>query len=167
MQKTTKLPTRLIVRAFFTVLFVSANIGHTEDSPVNITKNLSQIEFEYAGKTLIIERIQDNNNKLNNSFSKTSRACPPFCINPIKISDKIKTYGELETLDFIRNQLKSGEGLLIDARTPAWYEKTSIPSAINIPFTILESGVESPHIVKILKLLGTIEKEKNLSNIEL
>ncbi len=129
------------------------------ENKVKITSDMAYLDVQHNGKTVRIERNQDTGHKLTNSFSKTSRVCPPFCINPIELSPKIKTIGELELLKFLDSDVKKNDGLLIDARMPAWFEKGTIPGSVNIPFTVLSKGLDSRHTVKILKLLGATEKE--------
>lgn len=134
--------------------------GKADDNvEVKISEDLPYLDIVHEGKTIRIERIQDTTNKLGNSFAKTSRPCPPFCIHPIEIAPGVKTVGELEVLDFLSRQVRQNIGLLVDARMPDWYEKGTIPGAINIPFTILSSGLDNPHTSRILKLLGAEEKD--------
>lgn len=119
---------------------------------VKITEELASISIKENGKTVQIERIEDSKHRLTSSFSKTSRACPPFCIQPMKIG-KVETIGELELLAFLQQmQDESNNMILIDARTKDWAKKGSIPGAINLPFTMLKK--ESKYINNILKLLG-------------
>jgi rhodanese-related sulfurtransferase len=129
------------------------------ENKVAITQELKSLEIKYAGKTIVIERIQDTKNKLTNGFAKTSRVCPPFCVQPIEIHPEVKTVGEIELLAFIDNEVKNSKGLLIDARLPDWFEKGTIPGSINIPFSILDGDLENDHAKKILKLLGATEKD--------
>ncbi len=119
---------------------------------VQITEELASISIKENGKTVQIERIEDTKHRLTSSFSKTSRACPPFCVQPMKIG-KVETIGELELLEFLQQmQDESNNMILIDARTKDWAKKGSIPGAINLPFTMLKK--ESRYINNILKLLG-------------
>ncbi len=129
------------------------------ENKVAITRDLPFLDVNHEGKKIRIERVQDTSHKLTNSFSKTSRPCPPFCIQPIELHPDINMVGETELLTFLDTTVKNNQGLLIDARMPAWFEKGTIPGSVNIPFTILSDGLESSHTQKIIKLLGAIETE--------
>lgn len=120
---------------------------------VNITPGVRSVEFTINGTAYKIERIQDTENKLDNSFAKTSRPCPEFCIHAMSAAPGVVTTGELELLDFLQQDVANGRGVLIDARIPSWFEKGTIPGAINIPFTLL-SADDNPYMDKILTILG-------------
>ncbi len=132
-------------------VFGSTQLANAQS--VNITQNLPAFEVTIGNKKLRIERIQDTNNRLTNSFSKTSRKCPPFCIHPMKAAPGIETVGELELLDFLKDSVETGKGLLIDARIAKFYDKGTIPGSVNIPFTLF-SPEENPFIDKIRAVLG-------------
>jgi rhodanese-related sulfurtransferase len=126
---------------------------------VKITADIPYLDVQHNGKTVRIERNQDQDNKLTNSFAKTSRVCPPFCVHPIELDGDVKTIGEIELLKFLDDQVKNNKGLLVDARMPQWHEKGTIPGSVNIPFTILAKGLDNAHTQKILKLLGAKEAD--------
>lgn len=105
---------------------------------VNISPDLPYIDTAHEGKAFRIQRIQDQNNVLTGGFTKTSRKCPPFCIQPLHVAPGVTTVGELEFLEFVQQKLNTGKGVVIDARTPSWHEKGTIPGSINIPFTTFE-----------------------------
>ncbi len=151
---------KLIVLLTLNSLFLLPIIVSAENK-IGITKELNSLNIQYAGKNVTIQRIQNPKHKLTNSFAKTSRVCPPFCVQPIEIAPNVKTVGEVELLAFLDNEVKNSKGLLIDARLPDWFEKGTIPGSINIPFSILDGGLKSDHALKILKLLGASEKEGN------
>lgn len=128
------------------------------ENAVKITPTLEFIDVQHDGKTIRIEREQDTENRLTNSFSKTSRTCPPFCIQPMNLLENVTTVAELEVISFLDTQVKNGSGLLVDSRMPEWNEKGTIPGSINIPFTILSKGLDSKHIIRIIELLGATKQ---------
>lgn len=138
----------------FVAVFTPLNPAFSENYKIKITENLSYIDVQQGGKVVRIERNQDTENRLSNSFTKTSRVCPPFCVSPIKIGKKITTVGELELLEFLDKDVRNKKGLLVDARMQDWYARGTIPGAVNIPFTVLGMGIKNKHIQKILTVLG-------------
>lgn len=129
---------------------LSASSAHE----VNITKKTAYVDIKYQGQSVRIERNQNQENVLTGGYAKTSRKCPPFCINPIAINDQVKTVGELEILHFLEDEYKSGEGVLIDARTPSWHSKGTIPGSVNIPFTIFGESHNNPELKSAMTQLG-------------
>lgn len=125
---------------------------------VNLAENLPYLDIKYEGRLVRIQRIQDTSNRLDNSFSKTSRPCPPFCISPMKAGVGVETAGELELLGFLVTKVQTHRGLLVDARLPEWYRKGIIPGSVNIPWTILAAGPDNPHTARILKALDATEE---------
>lgn len=142
-------------RLGYVVLGVSAALlaSPAQARDVKITQDLEVVEVEINGSAVVIERIQDMDNRLTNDFAKTSRKCPPFCIHPMKAADGVETVGELEVIEFLRTDVANGDGLLIDARIPAWFEKGAIPGAINVPFTLF-SATDNAYLDEILDALG-------------
>jgi len=138
---------------FFTIISIClvANL-YCEDLKVKITPNISKVDVDVMGEVVTIKRIQDTNHKLKNSYAKTSRPCPPFCVQPFEPIKGIKTIGEIELLKFLENDVNNNTGVLVDARLPKWYKEGTIPGAINIPFPILNP--RSQYIDKVLPLLG-------------
>lgn len=137
-------------------LFVIGQIALARE--VNLAVNLPYIDIEHEGEIVRIQRIQDTSNRLNNSFTKTSRPCPPFCIHPMRAGVGVETVGELELLDFLITKARTGKGLLVDSRLPKWYDKGTIPGAVNIPWTILAAGPDNPQTARILKVLDAREE---------
>ncbi|MEO1549064.1 MAG: rhodanese-like domain-containing protein [Pseudomonadota bacterium] len=103
-----------------------------------ITQSLPFAQFEQDGQTLYIERNQDQAATLGGSFAKTSRACPPFCVQPMIAAPGVTTIGELELISFVRQKVSLGVGLLLDARLPQWHASGSLPGAVSVPFTDLD-----------------------------
>ena len=132
--------------SYLTALAVSTLLAHA--NVVEIVEGMPYVEVEANGKTYKIQRVQDANTYLTNTFALTSRPSPPFFIEPFLVTEGVETYGELEVLDFISHK----KGVFIDARLANWYVKSAIPAAVNIPFKIFLS--ESPEREKVLKDLG-------------
>ncbi|MCG7941083.1 MAG: rhodanese-like domain-containing protein [Candidatus Thiodiazotropha lotti] len=123
---------------------------------MNITARIDEFEVEHQGKMITIRRNQDTEAMLEFDFARTSRPCPPFCAQPMKVADGIETIGEVELIAFLQNQLVEQQGLLIDARTEDWHERGTIPGSINIPFTHLNptQGADEITLEESLQRLG-------------
>ncbi|MGF1548128.1 MAG: rhodanese-like domain-containing protein [Thiotrichales bacterium] len=119
---------------------------------VRITEDIPSVTIQHRGHTVTIKRIEDTENRLVDDFTKTSRPCPPFCIHPMEAAPGVRTIGEVELLDFLREEVSVEKGTLIDARMPEWYHAEAIPGSVNIPFVVLSSP--SAQRDEILKLLG-------------
>ncbi|MDR9498693.1 MAG: rhodanese-like domain-containing protein [Hydrogenovibrio sp.] len=126
-----------IISAFFLALTLSQT-AMAEELKVKIAPKLSQISVQHNGEPVTIKRNQDQSNTIDKDYALTSRACPPFCIQPIKVAPGVTTIGELEMLDFLQRK-SAGDGsiLVIDSRTPDWVAKGTIPGSINLPWTKL------------------------------
>ena len=136
-------------------VFSWTGLVHAEDSKdVSIMEGVRSVTFEHAGKTVTIDRIQDQNNSLTGGFAKTSRACPPFCVHPMLAAPGVTTVGELEVLEFLKNKVATDTGLLVDARAPSFYEKGTIPGSVNIPFTVFAKRSSDPDFVRTMIRLG-------------
>lgn len=134
-------------------LFASILFAQNDQVTVKLTKEIPFIYTTDSGKTVKVERIQDVNNRLTDDYTKTSRACPPFCIQATKIDPDIKNIEELEIIDFMENKVKNNTGVIIDARLKSWFELETIPSAVNIPFLIMQNATKEK-AEKIFTLLG-------------
>lgn len=123
---------------------------------VRITPNTSSYTIEINGKQIMIARNQDTEATITPDFAKTSRPCPPFCIAPISAGPGVETVGELEVIAFLEKEVASGTGLLIDARVPEWFQKGTIPGAVNVPFSTLDPS--NPYRNQILTALGASQR---------
>jgi len=132
------------------ILGVSA-LTHVK-AEVNITAKLPVVEVTHNGETLQIQRNQDENNTINPEYAKTSRKCPPFCIQPMQLAPGVETVGELEVLQYLEKMSWEEPVLVIDSRTESWVKKGTIPSSININWTRLNlnAGGNSLDIEEIL-----------------
>lgn len=138
-----------------TLLSLFPPLQAEETYKVGITPDKQFVDIKHKDTEVRIKRIQNENNKLTDSFTKTSRACPPFCISPMEAAPNVKTVGELEVIDFLEKEVSAGEGLLIDARLAEFYDVETIPGSVNIPF-ILFTG---PAIKEVAALLSVELKD--------
>ncbi|MEM9247371.1 MAG: rhodanese-like domain-containing protein [Pseudomonadota bacterium] len=127
---------------------------------VRLEPGLLEARIELNGEVIVIGRTQDPDARLSGEFTRTARACPPDCINPMEAAPGVKTVGELELIEFLETQVAAGEGLLIDSRVPAWFDKGTIPGAVNVPFATLEPS--NPYRTDILIALGAREMADGL-----
>ena len=118
-----------LLKLFFAGSLLVSNLSALE---VNLTKDIPYVDVDVNGKNVRIQRIQDTKHKLKNSYTKTSRPCPPFCVQKLEPIEGIHTVSEIDVINFIKNKVDSNEGLLIDARLPRWYMQGTIPGALNI-----------------------------------
>ncbi len=145
------------VSLFIVIAIFSLNIAIAEEQKkykVKITEKLPFVDVDVMGEPVRIDRIQDTKYKLKNSYTKTSRPCPPFCVQPFEPIKGIETYGEIEMIDFLKNEVSNNSGVLIDARLPKWYKEGSIPGAINLPFSILNPETSKEYLEQVLPILG-------------
>lgn len=132
MKKTTFVLATIVAVSF------SINSAYADGKPVGITPDLMSVTVTHNGQPVEIKRSQDNGNRVIDAFAKTSRPCPPFCIQPIKLADGVETLGEIEVINYA-SRMEGGDKsiMLVDSRTPDWVAKGTIPGAVNIPWTDL------------------------------
>ncbi len=136
------------------------SLTQAKEVKVKITNDKSYAMVTTAsGKPVKITRIQNTSHVIDGSFSKTSRPCPPFCIRPLKIGEGVETVAELEVIKFMETEMYRGTGILIDARTPAWHKKGTIPGSVNIPFTVFAKDSDDIELVEVLKSFGAVERD--------
>lgn len=106
---------------------------------VKITSDLSEVKVKHDGSNVVIRRDQNQKATVDQNFAKTSRKCPPFCIQPIKLAPGVETIGEVEMLSYLDRLHNRGDDsiLVVDSRTPGWVKKGTIPGSVNIPWTKL------------------------------
>ena len=121
---------------------------------VKLTPDKDFVEVIHQGRLIKVQRIQDQDHVLEGGFAKTSRKCPPFCIQPMLADGSVKTVAQLEVFDFMEKELLDETGLLVDARTPAWFKRGTIPGSVNIPFTVFSLDVDDPELIDLMNTLG-------------
>jgi rhodanese-related sulfurtransferase len=135
------------------VLLISTGTLAADKTAVKITPDMASVDVLHDGKKATITRNQDQKNTVNSAFAKTSRKCPPFCIQPAVVAPGVETIAELEVLDYLARMSAGDDSILvIDSRTPDWVKKGTIPGAINLPWTALNpaKGADPISIAEIL-----------------
>jgi rhodanese-related sulfurtransferase len=141
----------LVVLMSLGLSFSSASLQAAE---VNITADVESVSVKHGDTDVSIMRNQNQKNTVNPAFAKTSRKCPPFCIQPSTLTPGVETIAELEMLDYLKRMSDGDDSIVvIDSRTPAWVAKGTIPGAINIPWTSLSQakGADPISIGEILE----------------
>ncbi|MEH7829555.1 rhodanese-like domain-containing protein [Gemmobacter denitrificans] len=119
---------------------------------VRLTESMAEARLVLNGREIVIGRTPNPEAVLRGEFTKTSRACPPFCIQPMTPVPDVAPAGELELIGFLQDHAAQGTGVLIDARLPEWFGKGAIPGAVNVPFATLDPS--NPFRDQILAALG-------------
>lgn len=141
-----KFQTLFVASALFTSLAMPMRASALD---VNLTADLPSVDIMQDGQKITIMRNQNPNNTVNPDFAKTSRKCPPFCIQPGEIAPGVETLGELEIIHYLKKMSDGDKTIIVvDSRTPDWVEKGTIPGSINIPWNKLNIGKSDPITVQ-------------------
>ena len=120
-------------------------LAYAEDIAVKISADLPSVDIVHEGQKTTIMRNQDQEATIDPKFAKTSRKCPPFCIQPAKLAPGVETIAELEVLDYLQKMSAGDDSILVvDSRTPDWVARGTIPGSVNIPWTSLSLAHSDP-----------------------
>jgi len=138
------------------------SMAKKDGKPVGITPSMMSIDFTTAGEKQSISRNQDNAATVDEKFTKTSRPCPPFCIQPAVLAPGVETIAELEMIGYIE-AMANGEPVIVqDSRTPDWHARGHIPGTVSIPWTSLATKAGAT-IIDISEIMvdqfGIVENE--------
>ena len=146
-----------------TTAMTLAFTGLVNAADVNITPKMESATVMHGGEKVQIMRNQNQKNTVNPAFAKTSRKCPPFCIQPSTLAPGVETIAEVEVIDYLIRMAAGDDTILVvDSRTPDWVAKGTIPGAVNLPWTGLNpaKGADPISIGEIL------EDQFNAKNLE-
>ena len=135
------------------LLLIPATSSLAKDLKVQITPDIASVTVKHNGKDVVIQRKQSQDSRIVDAYAKTSRPCPPFCVQPASLAPGVETIGEIEVLDYLK-RLSDGDDsiLVIDSRTPDWVKRGTIPGSINIPWTRLKVSESDPFtVIEILE----------------
>jgi len=156
---------KIILAAMAASLVFSATVS--AGKPVGIAKGVMDVSVKHDGKSVKISRNQNNSNTVNPAFAKTSRPCPPFCIQPAILAPGVETIAEREVIDYV-SRMSSGDDtiLVVDSRTPDWVKKGTIPGAVNLPWTKLNpaKGADPLSILEIMEEQFNVTESEGLLN---
>jgi len=161
--------TAVLSMALFACSVLSTSLVSAEDKPVGITPDAMKVTVKHGGKDVDIMRTQDNAATVNPAFAKTSRPCPPFCIQPSELAPGVETIAEVEMIDYIKKMSDGDDSIVvIDSRTPDWVDKGTIPGAINVPWTLLNpaKGASPIEIAEIMQETFGVTESEGLFNFE-
>ena len=132
---------------------------------VGITKGMPSVDVMHNGEKVTIMRNQDQKNTVNPAFAKTSRKCPPFCIQPSTLAPGVETIGEVEVINYLKKMSDGDDSIIVvDSRTPDWVAKGMIPGAVNIPWTALNpaKGADPISIAEIMEEVFNVKQVEGL-----
>ena len=156
-----------ISAAVLALFSVYTGISLAGEKPVGITPDTMKVTVKHGGQDFDIMRDQNNKATVNPAFAKTSRPCPPFCIQPSTLAPGVETIGEVEMIGYIKRMSEGDDSIVvIDSRTPDWVAKGTIPGAINIPWTGLSTakGASPFEIAEIMQDVFNVTESEGLFN---
>ncbi|MCF6189264.1 MAG: rhodanese-like domain-containing protein [Cocleimonas sp.] len=162
-----KILTTLTVMAGLTLATTTAQAK--AGKPVGITPKISSVTVKHNGKDVEIKRNPDNSAVVIPAFAKTSRPCPPFCIQPMVFAPGVETIGEVEVINYAKKMSDGDKSIvLVDSRTPDWVAKGTIPSAINISWTELtpKKGATTEGIMKVMADKFGVTVTKGMDDVD-
>lgn len=145
---------------------VGVAVGENQEKAVRITPELNGVTTMHNGTSMRIERNQDQSNTIHPSFQRTSRRCPPFCIQPMQMPDGVETIGEVEMLRYLE-RVGAGDDsvLVIDSRGPDWLKRGTIPGSVNIHYKRLSlKSTDEPEVARILEQQFGVERTEEFWN---
>ena len=117
----------------------AAGIASAEN---NIAPGLESVDVIHNGKIVSISRSDAKEATLPKGYDKTSRHCPPFCVQPITVLEGVETIGELEMLDYLKRMSDGDKSILVaDSRGPEWAARGTIPGSINVPWRLINTDM--------------------------
>ncbi len=146
------------MRLFFILLLIASFLDAGKYNKVKITPEIAYLMVYHKGKAVRVHRIQDIKHRLTGEYNKITRMCPGECIQPINVHTGVQTVGEVEVIDFLKNKVSQNKGLIVDVRPQEFYVRETIPSSVNIPYTLHSNTTV---IDKLFTTLGMKKQDDN------
>ncbi|MCP4008332.1 MAG: rhodanese-like domain-containing protein [Proteobacteria bacterium] len=129
---------KILLGLSFAALLATSGTASAEGKPVGIgSGDQMSADFTVNGTKMSITRNQNNGNIIDEKFNKTSRPCPPFCIQPAILAPGVETIAELEVISYIQSMHNGDPVIVQDSRTEDWHARGHIPGTVSIPWTKL------------------------------
>lgn len=132
-----------------------AGVAFADGKPVGITADQPYLDVIHDGRLFRIRRDPDNDAEIGPDYARTSRPCPPYCIQPMEVAPGVETIGELELLEYLTRITRRDAGVMvIDSREEDWLVRSGIiPGAIHLPWQKLHPAHAEPQaIAEIMEL---------------
>lgn len=140
------------VTATIAVATLFSGFAGADELAVGITPTLHSVTLGQGENAVVIQRNQDQTNTIAPTFQRTSRQCPPFCIQPMQMPEGVETIGEIEMLDYLQRSASGDDTVLvIDSRGPKWLQRGTIPGTVNIHYK--ELSLKSSDEASIAQIL--------------
>lgn len=153
------------MRCLAAALLMTLSAAAAADAPVGLTADQPYLDVIHQGRLFRIQREQDSFNQIDPDYAMTSRACPPYCIQPMQLAPGVDTLGELEVLEVLRGITRRDDSLiLIDSRDEEWLLRSGvIPGATHLPWTRLHPAhADQDAIAETLQLVFGAARNGNL-----
>lgn len=121
----------------------------------------NSFEVIHKGKMVKVRREIDLARVLEEKLPTAMRRCPPACIGSVEEGLGVTIVDELDVLSFMECHQVPGSGILVDTRTADLHRKSTIPSSINIPYSVFHLDSGAPELVTALRLLAVEPKGGN------
>jgi rhodanese-related sulfurtransferase len=107
-----------------------------------IAADLESVDVVHNGKNVTITRAEQKSATLPKGYEKTSRHCPPFCVQPMQVLPGVETIGELEMLGYLKRMSDGDKTIMVvDSRGPEWVARGTIPGSVNVPWRTINTDM--------------------------
>jgi len=114
-------------------------------------KKIKEVKLNLNGEKFTIKRVQKAGNKIHKLYETTHRGI----IQPMIMAKGVETIGEIEFIKYMQKAQNDKNILIVDARTPDWYERLRIPGSVNIPYSDFYDKEDAE---SILEDFGAVKK---------